>query len=251
MAYSREIKRIQNELQKAWGDVLTAITKMRPNSQIRPRNATDVFVGPAGDSKESKFDVAPVVFNVPERADGRANRKSNLYIAVSGWICFGDPLTPGDPRTTLRFATRVGYFRAKEGHLIHVYGVHYDMEDEVPGHPVFHAQMCSQAEHFATAVWKHFNLPFDGKDDLVAGLLRNVRIPTAQMDVFSVITQIGADHLVSETSSPEVQAAFEKLREACGFFVGAAGRIPYLNSRPATHCYRSTHWYKRAHSEVA
>ena len=111
------------------------------------------------------------------------------------------------------------------------------------------AQMCSQ-EEFGATVRDFFNLPLDPGKDLAAGLLRNVRMPTAQMDVFSVITQIGADHLVSETSSLEVRAAFGKLREACDFFMGAAGRLAYLNSMGASHCYRSTHWYARGQSEA-
>ena len=245
MTYNSEVTSIQNDLHRAWQGVLRAVRQMHPSSQIRPQNATDVF-HPDVDSGESKFNVGPVVFCVPERANGRG---SNLYIAISGWICFGGPRAPDPRRTTLRFGTGVGYFQAKEDHLIHVYGVHYDMDEKLPGHPVFHAQMCSQ-EEFGATVRDVFNLRLDPGKDLAAGLLRNVRMPTAQMDVFSVITQIGADHLVSETSSLEVQAAFGKLREACDFFVGAAGRLAYLNSMQATHCYRSTHWYARGQSEA-
>ena len=246
MAYSREAKRIENELQRAWTEVLGAVTKMHPSSQIKPRTAAEVF-RLDGASEEPKFDVAPVVFNLPERANGPV---ANLYVAVSGWICFGDPLAPGEPRTTLHFGTNVGYFRLKGDYVTYVCGVHYDMDDEASGHPVFHAQMCSQAE-FAEDVWQHFHRPFDGEKDLAAGLLRNVRIPTAQMDVFSVIMQIAADHLVAGTSAPEVWGGFENLSQACSFFRGAAGRITKLNTKPATHCYRSMHWYVGGQPDAA
>jgi hypothetical protein len=64
------------------------------------------------------------------------------------------------------------------------------------------------------------------------------------MDVFSVFTQICADHLVYAKSSQEVKDAFDALRSSCNFFYGAAHRLTYLNSLPASSCYRSTHWYE-------
>jgi hypothetical protein len=246
MAYNREVISIQNDIQAAWQGVLACIRQMHPSSQIRPNSAIDVFV-PDATSQQVKFDVRPVVFHIPERAN---TSESNLYVAISGWLTFGGPMPADSRRTTLRFGTQVGYFREKNGRLDHIYGVHYDMDDELPGHPVFHAQMSSQAD-FRTSITGLFHSEFDSFEDLTAGLLRNVRTPTAQMDVFSVIIQLGADHLVSEVSGPEVHDAFARLREACDFFMGAAGRFPYLNSHPATHCYRSTHWYKRDAEQVA
>ena len=246
MAYNREVMSIKNDLQAAWQGIRAAMAQMHPSSQMRPANATDVF-SPDGDSVESKFDVGPVVFNVPERAN---SGEANLYVGISGWLSFGVPLASDPRRTTLRFGTQVGYFRVKGDHLAHIYGVHYDMDEKLPGHPVFHGQMGSQVG-FGMDVNRLYHLQLGIGDDLPGALLRNVRTPTAQMDVFSVITQIGADHLVSESSGPEVHAAFNKLRESCDFFMGAAGRLAYLNSLPATHCYRSTHWYVRSESEVA
>jgi hypothetical protein len=246
MVYNREVKSIQNDLQRAWQGVQAATRQMHPSSQIRPADATVIFM-PDGSSDDPRFNIGPVVFHVPERANGRG---SNLYVALSGWLSFGGPVAADPRRTTLRFGTQVGYFRAKGEKLVHIYGVHYDMDEELPGHPVFHAQMSSQVE-LGADVSRLFNLQLDIGDDLPGGLLRNVRTPTAQMDVFSVIIQIGADHLISEASGPEVHAAFARLRESCDFFMGAAGRLAYLNSVRASHCYRSTHWYGRSQAEVA
>lgn len=247
--YNGETKKVQDELRRAWQDVQAAIKTMRPSSQIRPADVTDVF-RPNGTSNELKFNVAPMVFNVPERANGK--NVNNLYVVVSGWLAFGAPVPPDSRRTTVQFGTRVGYFREKGQKVEHIYGVHYDMDETLPGHPVFHAQMSSQV-----SLWNNVNelfklsLQLDTDDDVPCALLRNVRIPTAQMDVFSVITQIGADHLIYEKSNPEVQAGFTRLRKACDFFVGAAGRLAYLNSPQATCCYRSTHWYARNGTEPA
>ena len=246
MTYNRDVISIQNELQAAWNGVRAAVSQMYYSSDIRPGDARDVF-SPDASSREPKFIAGPVVFRVPERA---SSPTADLYVVLSGWISFAPPRNADPRRTTLRFGTGVGYFHAKADQLTHVYGAHYDMDEELPGHPVFHVQMCSQAG-LATAIIERFHMSFDKQDDRTAGLLPNIRTPTAQMDVFSVITQIGADHLVSEASGPEVHAAFRKLRGACDFFVGAAGRLAYLCNAPAAQCYRSTHWYGRADSEVA
>lgn len=225
MSYSRGILGIQREITPAWQGILASVKQMHPSSVIRPSNAADIF-RPDSDSAQPKFYVGPMVFNVPERAK---DNRSKLYIVVQGWIMFGEPLSGAvkgaaldGRRTTLRFGTQVGYFREKDNNLVHVYGVHYDMDEELPGHPVFHAQMCTQAE-LAPAVEKYFKFEFNPSNDLSRGLLRNVRTPTAQMDVFSVITQIGADHLLSEASNNEVREAFKRLRSACDFFLGAGG----------------------------
>lgn len=244
MGYNAETWMIQSELQTAWQGILAAVRDMHSAIVVRPGNAADVF-HPDTTAPEAKFNVGPVVFQLPERAK---RSSANLYVVVSGWLSFAAPLNSDPRRTTLRFGTQVGYFREKEDQLVHVYGVHYDMDETLPGHPVFHAQMTSQAG-FASNIADLFGSELSLGEDLAIGLLRNVRTPTAQMDVFSVMTQIAADHLVSEASMSDVQDGFTKLRAACDFFLGAAGRLPYLNSPPATECYRSTHWYVRGAGE--
>lgn len=241
MGNNRETWSIQRELSTAWQGIRSSITKMRPSTVIQPGTAADVFKPDSG-SEEAKFNIGPIVFNVPERANDSV---SKLYIVVQGWITFGPPLVAHQRRTTLEFGTQVGYFRRKGDQLAHVYGIHYDMDEKLPGHPVFHAQMSTQAK-LAPTVEQYTSLKLDSDLDWSRGLLRNVRTPTAQMDTFSVITQIGADHLLSESSGDEVRAAFIKLRGACDFFLGAGARIGYLNTLPATHCYRSTHWYEHS-----
>jgi hypothetical protein len=236
MAYNREVWTIQNDFHVAWQKIRASLTQMHPSTSIQPGNAPDIF-RPDSASGDPKFNIGPIIFNVPERAKDNG---AKLYVVVEGWITFGPPLAVGEKRTTLQFGTQVGYFRQKNSQLIHVYGIHYDMDEVLPGHPVFHAQMSTQAK-LVPIVERFTRLKFDPNNDSLRGLLRNVRTPTAQMDAFSVITQIGADHLVSESSGAEVIEAFKKLRAACDFFLGAGANISYLNSLPATHCYRSTH----------
>jgi hypothetical protein len=84
-----------------------------------------------------------------------------------------------------------------------------------------------------------------GLDDLVSRILRNVRVPTAQMDIFSVILQICADHLISNASDQAAKDAFTEMVKSCGFFTGAGHRLEFLKSEPAISCYRSMYWYSR------
>jgi hypothetical protein len=192
------------------------------------------------DGKGSRFSCGPVVFAVPERANATS---AGLFVVVDGFLDFGQPSQGDTRRTTLHFGTRVGYFRRDGDEITHVYGAHYDMDETLPGHPVFHGHLSSQDEMRAQVV-STFHVTGAG-DNRADRLLRNVRTPTAQMDFFSVITQIGADHLISERSGPEVLEGFRLLRRACDFFVGAGAHLPHLNTRPAAYCYRSTHWYER------
>jgi hypothetical protein len=210
-----------------------------PASDVRPKHAPDVFEAVDSPAGEARFEVGPVVFRIPERA---SSNNASMYVVLSGRIAFADPCEHDKRSTTLSFATRVGYFRATASELDHVYGAHYDMEETILGHPVFHAQLTSQAD-FCTEINRQFNTNFEVGRDQAKHLLGTVRLPIAQMDVFSVITQIGADHLLSSTSGHELREAFKELRAACDFFIGAANRLDYLSSAPARYCYRSTHWY--------
>lgn len=242
MAYNRHYFTLEKDLATAWQGIVRAVAKMHPAAMIRPTSAADIFKL-AGDSDRLKVLVGPVTFKIPERAN---HSVSTLYVVLRGWISFGDVLD--GMRTTYDFGTQVGYFRQREACLDHIYGIHYDMDEDLPGHPVFHAQMCSQAAMFSS-VATQFGVMQETYVDYAEGLLRNVRVPTAQMDAFAVITQIGADHLVSSVSDSAVLDQFKKLRQACDFFRGSGCRLPYLNDYPATHCYRSTHWYERTTGE--
>jgi hypothetical protein len=186
---------------------------------------------------EIKLNINPIILNLPERI-GRP--EANLYIAVSGWLSF-EKTKLRERLRTHGFGTRIGYFRTKPKVLEHVYGAHYDIEENLTGHPVFHSQMSSKIE-FAEQVCEAFSLTAPLCDRMTY-VLKNVRVPTAQMDVFAVILQLCADHLMSSQSGDEAKAAFATMVASCGFFDGAAHRFAYLNAGLAPSCYRSPHWY--------
>jgi hypothetical protein len=116
------------------------------------------------------------------------------------------------------------------------------MDEERPGHPVFHVQFSSK-EQFGAAVLDLFKRE-EAIVDRTGTILGTVRTPTAQMDIFSVLAQICADHLMGPSPSAEVKKAFTGLRSNCDFLVGAGHRLAYLNGDHAAGCYRAGHWYE-------
>lgn len=110
------------------------------------------------------------------------------------------------------YATEVSYCRMNDlsnqtGDLQVMAGFHYDFESTSKiNHPIFHAQpKLSAGQRY-----------FDVHTEITPPLLpdknteiRTLRIPTPQMDIFSTIVMILADHIVQEKS----QAPFKKFLE--------------------------------------
>ena len=234
---NRNAWRVRQQVEKAWEDAILGMKKMNSASAVLPSQPSKIFADDDAPQDVVKLNVGPVVFHVPERPD----RPPNLFIVVRGWLSFEGPDFKSRPLITRDFATRVAYFRSKPQQLEHVYGAHYDMNEQDGRHPVFHAQFGSYAE-CATHIKTLFKR-VDAIDDCVGHVLRNVRIPTAQMDVFSVLTQICADHLLGETPAHEVSDGFQNMRAAGSFLMGAAHRMAFLGTGSAVRCYRATHWY--------
>jgi hypothetical protein len=79
--------------------------------------------------------------------------------------------------------------------------------------------------------------------DKVQGVLQTVRVPTAQMDILSLIVQICADRLLHSGSSDEETSAFHDLLKKNKFCQGAAFQVTRLGTEEARTCYRARHWY--------
>lgn len=236
---NRDALFVQQKLNLAWDAVRSGLQKIYPSCDVRPSQGYDIFeFDDRAEGDEVKFVIKPIVFMIPERAT-RPN--PNLYVVVKGWLSFEGPNLRTAPLRTKSFGTEVGYFRSKKQVVEHVYGAHYDLDECKPGHPVFHAQISPQMDLLAS-INERFRQEWIAEDK-VTPILPNVRTPSAQMDVFSVIAQLCADHLIHDKSGPEVHNAFTRMRTATDFFIGAAHRMTYLNSAMAPGCYRSTHWY--------
>ena len=241
---NREGHLVVKRVYEAWNATLESMRRMSSAVLVRPQVPDEVFT-PVQDESNGvvKLQVAPIVFNVPERANaGRAN----LYIVVSGEISFVTNSSVQNIRTN-HFGTRVAYFRHKGDSLEHIYGVHYDMDECSKGHPVFHSQLGSQME-FVGDIEHRYRIDI-ARIDCIKKLCKGIRTPTAQMDLFSVFTQICADHLLWKNSPTKVEVEFEKTRQICSFFTGAAHKMPFLQGERVSECYRSIHWYGECANE--
>lgn len=213
--------------------------QMEQGAVVRPENGYDVFrVDRDAPDDVVKLNVGPVVFNVPERAN---RGRSDLYVVVEGWLVFEGDFAGAAPLKTQSYGTNVAYFKRRGPDLEQVYGAHYDMDEARFAHPVFHAQIGAKLD-LGQAVKDQFHLDLNLVSRM-GTILANVRLPSAQMDVFAAMIQICADHLVGQHSATEVHAAFTGLRGASDFLTGAAHRLAYLNAPEPANCYQSRHWY--------
>lgn len=231
---------MRNKLMGPWNHVVAAIPKLYASADIQPSdlNAVLRISELQQDTDAVAFDLLPVVLKVPETR--KASRE--LFVVIRGRFAFRRSQFVDHARfVTSSFATEVGYFVRDGKRLHHVFGIHYDFSPEQLAHPVFHAQLRSFAA-FAPDVQDLYKFEAELVDD-VTKILKSVRVPTAQMDIFSVFLQVCADHLLSSNSSREERAAFDTLLERAAFCTGAAWRFEPLMASEAGKCYRSRHWY--------
>ena len=212
---------------------------------LSPRAARDGFTlfrpSESAGTEAVRFELRPVVFNLPERGD---HRECDLFVVVRGRLSFRrEDFRDRKALLTHDFGSEVGYFRRAGDSLTHVYGAHYDLATNELGHPAFHAQLGSFAD-FADHVREQFGVSGQVVDPM-KGLIRTVRVPAAQMDVFSLFVQICADHLLSKKSNLEEKKAFNALLEKGAFWKGAAFQMVRLGTEEARDCYRARHWYPR------
>ena len=236
---NRDAWRVLREVETAWSQAMHHLRQISQSSVVRPQTPTEIFALDANAADDIvKLSIRPIVFHVNERP---SRARPNLFIVVKGWMTFDGPDFKTSPFRTKDFGTEVAYFRVKQDRLEHIFGAHYDMDDNDYRHPVFHAQLASRTES-SEHVRSLFSQDREVTDNMNK-VFRAVRIPTAQMDVFSVLIQVCADHLIGQQPAPSTTSAFEDLKSASSFFVGAGNRFEYLHSAPAPNCYRATHWY--------
>lgn len=233
-------------MDSAWQAATYGLQQMNQASSVLPSGAFQACRIDTGAPDDLvKIDFGPIVFNVPERP---THRSPDLFIVARGWLTFEGQNLSQVPLLTKNFGTEIGYFRQKAGRLEHVYGAHFDMDEAGPGHPVFHVQIGSQLS-FGDSVREIFKRD-EAVVDQMGTVLGTVRTPSAQMDIFSVLTQICADHLIWRDSSEEVKSAFARIRRTCDLLVGAAHRLAFLSEAHAAGCYRAAHWYEAPAANV-
>lgn len=231
--------RAQRELATAWQTVQSSMRRIYHASNVRPSHPSEIFRFDSQTSEsEVKFNIKPIALLIPEHA-GTPN--PNLYIGIKGWLSFSRPIDNAQKLKARSFSTSIGYFRKKGNKFSHIYGVHYDCDESQFGHPVFHAQVGSQM-----ILWNAINQHFrENKPccDAITRISEKIRIPSAEMDIFSVFIQIIGDHLLHQDSSYNEREAFLQLCDHCDFFTGVANIVSRLQKGPPPYCYRGLHWY--------
>ncbi|MFI4994964.1 MAG: hypothetical protein ACHQAQ_04175 [Hyphomicrobiales bacterium] len=208
---------------------------------MRPKKSSDVF-SYVEDEAGTHVTVKALCLHLKEKA---AAIQSQIFVALEGRVSFDPSSTRKDLRTS-DFQTRVAYFKEIEPRrLRHIYGIHFDHDDKLPAHPVFHSQISSIRE-LAGVVNDRYHRTFEPvaeEDDFVRGLLANVRIPTAHMDVFSVLLQVLGDHFVNEMSDAMIRKSFDLLTSASGTFKSCMTGASRLGAVLDQRCFRASHWY--------
>lgn len=237
----RESNSIQRELVKEWRNFQAEMARLHSAAEVRPDDGNEVFrVVDSPMPELVAVELEPAVFNLPERGD---DSTTDLFVVIRGRMSFmRQGATKIRPLHMHDFGTEIGYFRRKSAGLVHVYGAHYDIAVNEVGHPVFHAQMRSFTD-FSTHIRKQYTITGEDNLDHVKGILKTVRLPTAQMDIFATIVQLMADHLLYSGSGGEERKAFNDVLVKSNFCKGAGHRSPQLSSHEARGCNRAHHWY--------
>jgi hypothetical protein len=241
VALTGEVKRVRDRIQTLWLRTVDLLPKMRSVAVIRPDDLDSVFrFSATAEHGIVRVDAERFVLKVPQDADTR--RRNPIFVAIDGWITFDTKESAGaEPLKTVDFGTHAAYFLHRSSSLEHVYGAHYDLSEDI-GHPTFHAQFKSFHPYWQS-VNERFSLQSGPGDDRVDKVLGSVRLPSAQMDIFSLVLQVCADHLISDASGAEAFATLSRTNAQC--VQGAAYRIPRLSTEFARVCFRAHHWYSK------
>ncbi|WP_431018407.1 hypothetical protein [Burkholderia gladioli] len=238
---SEALRRVQS----VWTQSASHLVSLNSHLGISHKTGEDVFeIEVDRDFPDDIcFKVKPVAFKLPEKATSPHNL--SLFVILQGRVTIDRPsFREGKLLQIKSFSTEVAYFRKNSSELKHVFGAHFDTAPTHVGHPAYHGQLKSYYEWYDLYKASSRVLPANCTViDGFGGVLSNVRIPSAHMDIFSYLLQLGADHLVTAKSSREELRTFEKLRIASLSLKGSAHLLSQFSSAVATTCLRSPHWY--------
>jgi hypothetical protein len=236
-------------LQKEWLFTKTQLHRLNSVMVLRPTENQGI-IRPGDRTTENviSLEVGPILLNVPERG---VHHKARIFIFLKGYFEFSREAWINDKIfLTTSTQTEVAYFRADDdGNLQLVYGAHYDYTRGHHGHPAFHLQLRGALEEYGAMIKSAYSLSGVVTDGIFP-VLRNVRTASAQLDVFSCVLQIAADHLLPLSVTPGQREAFNALQgrgELCSPFCRAGGPQPLPSTEPVApfRCFRARHWYSR------
>lgn len=226
-------------LNTSWVKLRGNLRKINQTVPYRPQEG--IVVPIESNDETATFKFGPLVLHLPEKPS--TNSSSKVYVVIKGNLTL-EQSGSSDLLRTRHYQTQIGYFREQQGHLKHIFGAHYDLDPNF-AHPIFHAQISTQAD-FATDVSESFTnikgLHHEG--DRVKGLLGNVRVPTSQMDFFSVLLQVISDHLINEKSPTNAKESYLELCKNCRPFASFGLNHNGLSESRDAKCFRSSYWYE-------
>jgi hypothetical protein len=234
--------KIQRALMNQWDAVRACIERLNNSATVSPTDPLKLFRVTHSDEDLVTFAIGRTLLIFPERANDMQNK---MHIVVTGQLSIDKKQfeAKGEIRT-IGFKSAAGYFRLKhDGTLQHVFGAHYDLTEDEVGHPAFHAQLNSFLDFVDEVQGRYGSAPLQVTNEM-KNVLKTVRLPSAQMDYFSLLIQAMADHLISPTYSTAADIeTFRELLQKNKAIHGRAYDIKRLQIPAATACYRSVHWY--------
>lgn len=240
--------RIRQRLATEWSRIQVDLARLG-NVSISPADDTRILkLSPDARAEEIAIDFGPVVFNVPERGTHLTNR---LFIYIDGTYRFRRSAWEGEGEIeTIGVQSKAAYFRLDSaGTLCLVHGVHFDHDPIGVGHPIFHMQ--HRGNFDTCGVFVRTECKIGGKvTSEISKTLRNVRSASAQLDAFSVILQVAADHLLPQSPTPDQRHAFNAMLSrgmlCCKYCcAGEPQRAPESAPTGPFRCFRARHWYRR------
>ncbi len=133
---------------------------------------------------------------------------------------------------------RVTYYRIAGNQPRFVLGMHFDYAPNQTMHPVFHAQTTNEQPELNDDAMKELGFTSPYRDSRVASL-RNVRIPTCDMTLPSVLLCLAANHLNPKAFSA-FRAVVVKHQEAMPR-PDLARLMESIREKPTHLC--SSHWF--------
>lgn len=242
---AKEINRIWGLLNGHFSALQEHVRRVNQATQFTPADGWEVFKPDYEKSTDeiAHFEINPLLINMPERGNLPSN---DLFVVFAGRISCDVNAALNQKLLTRGFASKVGYFARKRSALDHVYGAHYDFDIERLAHPAFHAQLGSYSDEFLPYVLDYGRLNLPIENDRMQGLLQNIRVPIAQLDFFSCLIQLVADHLLWEDSGTNERQVFDDLVKLDHLVQGTTAEIPSLVNGSHIPCHRGSHWYTKA-----
>ncbi|MBY0265927.1 MAG: hypothetical protein K2W84_05905 [Burkholderiales bacterium] len=226
---------------RQWDQIISELGVLRPTAAAVPEQGYELFSvsGEKPLEGSTRLNIAPIALRVPERAK---DQRLTLFIAIDGFLYYDTEFFLQHERLrTTKFGTRAAYFRHVDNRYDHVFGVHFDYSENSLSHPVFHAQFKSLNEMFEI-VKDRFKVVGDA-DDCLRNVLGSARVPSAQLDLFSLMIHIFADRMIWQDSTDEEKGAFTRLISFNKNIQGAGHRFAQFENESVQTCMSSRHWY--------